>query len=51
MKNDYIRIRLSKRDKELIRKAAKLKQMTMSEYIIHLVRLDCEKENIKGVML
>lgn len=38
MKDDYIRIRLSERDKETIRKAAEEAQMSMSEYIVSLVR-------------
>lgn len=43
MKNDYIRIRLSERDKEQIKKRSEELQMTMSEYIIYLVRKDAEK--------
>ena len=43
MKDTYIRVRLSERDKELIRQGAEAKQMSMSEYLIYLVRLDVEK--------
>lgn len=38
MKTTYIRIRLSENDKESIRKGAEKKQMSMSEYIVYLVR-------------
>lgn len=39
-KSEYIRIRLSEIDKELIRAAAEKNQMSMSEYIVWLVRKD-----------
>lgn len=47
MKDTYIRIRISERDKELIRKAAEELQMSMSEYLIYLVRRESEKESGK----
>lgn len=43
IKNQYIRIRLSDRDRELIEKGATEKQMTMTEYILYLVRKDADK--------
>lgn len=43
MKDEYIRIRLSSKDKELIRDRAEQEQMSMSEYIVNLVRRDAER--------
>lgn len=43
MKTEYIRIRLSERDKETIKTKAEELQMTMSEYILYLIRKDNEK--------
>lgn len=43
MKDTYIRVRLSERDKELIRKAADEMQMSMSEYIIYLIRRESDR--------
>lgn len=48
MKNEYIRFRLSEREKELIKNRSKELDMTMSEYIMYLVRLDTRKENKNG---
>lgn len=44
MKDTYIRIRLSERDKEIIKQDAEAQQMSMSEYIINLVRREHEKK-------
>lgn len=43
MKTNYIRIRVSELDKEMIKKNSEKKQMSMSEYLIYLARLDNEK--------
>lgn len=43
MKTDQIIVRVSPREKEIIRKAAEEKQMSMSEYILDLCRRDAEK--------
>lgn len=40
MKDDYIRIRLSSQDKELIKTQAEKAGLTMSEYLIRLVIKD-----------
>jgi len=40
MKTEYIKIRLSERDKDLIRRNSELKSMSMSEYILDLARRD-----------
>lgn len=37
MKDTYIRVRLSERDKQELQKQAEEKQMNMSEYIIYLI--------------
>lgn len=44
MKDEYIRIRMSEQDKERIKKGAEREGMTMSEYILTLVRID-EREH------
>lgn len=38
MKDTYIRVRLSERDKAELQRQAEEKQMNMSEYIIYLIR-------------
>lgn len=38
MKDTYIRVRLSERDKAELQRQAEQKQMNMSEYIIYLIR-------------
>jgi uncharacterized protein (DUF1778 family) len=48
MKKEVLMIRLSEIDKEIIRHAAEQRQMSMSEYIINLVRLDQLKKSVKG---
>lgn len=42
MKTDYIRIRVSELDKEMIKKNSEKNQMSMSEYLINLARRDNE---------
>lgn len=43
MKTEYIRIRISELDKEMIRKNSEKNQMSMSEYLINLARRDNEE--------
>lgn len=38
MKDTYIRVRLSERDKTELQRQAEKQQMNMSEYIIYLIR-------------
>lgn len=38
MKDKYIRVRLSEKDKEELQRQAEEKQMNISEYIIYLIR-------------
>lgn len=40
MKDNYLRIRLSERDKNVIKSRSEALQMSMSEYLIYLVRKD-----------
>lgn len=40
MKEEIIRIRISSREKEIIRQAADENQMSMSEYILSIVRAE-----------
>jgi len=47
IKTEELKIRLSERDKKLVRERAEALQMTMSEYIIYLVRRDYD-ESIKN---
>ena len=42
-KSQNINIRVSERDKETIKRQAESKQMTVSEYLVYLARLDAEK--------
>ncbi len=44
MKTDYIRVRMSDKDKELIKSGAEARGMTMSEYILYLVRREADKK-------
>lgn len=48
MKPDKVTLRLSKRDSEWIRTEAKIRNMTMSEYIRWLIWLD-QKAYIEGM--
>lgn len=43
MKDEYIRIRMSEKDKERIKRGADREQMSMSEYILTLVRIDARE--------
>lgn len=40
MKTEWIKIRISEREKEIIKERAKELQMSMSEYLLSLVRND-----------
>ncbi len=43
MKTTNIILRCSEREKELVRERAEALQMSMSEYILNLIRLDIKK--------
>lgn len=43
IKTAELKIRISERDKQLVRERAEELQMTMSEYIIYLVRRDIDE--------
>lgn len=45
MKNTNIIIRASEKDKETLRMLSEKNQMTMSEFIIYLIRREKDKEN------
>lgn len=47
IKTAELKLRISERDKNLVRERAEKLQMTMSEYIIYLVRRDTD-ENSKN---
>lgn len=44
MKDTYIRIRMSELDKRNLKEQADKRQMSMSEYILYLIRRDADKE-------
>ena len=44
MKNTYLQIRISDKDKEALKAQAEANQMTMSEYIVYLIRMHADKE-------
>lgn len=43
MKSELLQIRLSEIDKNMIKSAADKRQMSMSEYLVYLVRKDNDK--------
>ncbi len=43
MKTENVLVRMSEKDKELLRRRAEEEQMSMSEYIINLIRIDAQK--------
>ena len=43
MKNTYVQIRISDKDKESLKAQAEAMQMTMSEYIVYLIRKNSDK--------
>lgn len=47
MKNSYLQIRVSEKDKEQLQKRAEELQMSMSEYIMALIRIDLATKALK----
>lgn len=47
MKNSYLQIRVSEKDKEQLQKRAEELQLTMSEYIIRLIQYDLATKALK----
>ena len=43
MKNETITIRISEKDKQTLKALAEQNQMTMSEYLVHLIRIEGAK--------
>lgn len=43
MKSEYLMIRISEREKAEVKKAAAELQMSMSEYVIYLIRKELNK--------
>lgn len=48
MKDNFIHIRISEKDKESLKRISEKKQMTMSEMIVYLIRREAEKEGEKA---
>ncbi len=46
-KSDYIRIRLSEKQKEQIKKISDEEEITMSQYVLDLIRADIKKRETK----
>lgn len=47
MKNSYLQIRVSEKDKEQLQQRAEELQLTMSEYIIRLIQYDLTTKALK----
>ena len=48
MKDEVIRIRIPGKDKETIRSIAQSKDMSMSEYILYILRKEMDKEQSRN---
>lgn len=47
MKNSYLQVRVSEKDKEQLQQRAEELQLTMSEYIIRLIQYDLATKALK----